>query len=900
MNKTPRHARITNTYFRLLVGLVDHSRRKALWVVLVAACSTIALLGFTLTHLSLDTDTLNLLDKDLPFKQHQQEFDRTFPQLADLIVVVIDGDSASLAEEAASDLVELIRGNDRLFQHVFQPGDNPFFRRQGLLYLNVDELWALEARLTEWEPFLGSLAHDPSLRGLFSILGSALQSPSHAGSRALLARAFEWINETVEAQLTGRPTPHFWRKAMLDGSGLGTDQRRFILVKPYLDYSNLVAAEGPLGKLRHLAAMIESRYPVKVRLTGSVPIEEEERGTISQGAGAAAALSFLLVCLILFAGLRSPRLVGSILATLFVGLVWTAAFATVGVGALNLISATAPVLFIGLGVDFGIQFGMRYRERRERGSDHESALREAASGAGGALTLAAMAAVVSFMAFLPTDYRGLAELGLIAAAGMVIALIGNLTLLPALLTLFPLHATETVPPKRAISRLNFSATSHGRAILWTVIPVASAAVFLMPQVRFDFNPLHLKNPSTEAVLTFQELLRDPETTPYRIEVLAENLASARQLAERLKKLKEVEQTITLASYIPAQQEEKLAIIDQMALVLQPIFMPLSSVAPPTPMERLRAFQTFEHQLAQAEQNNSASKGLREAVRDLLHQLTRLKTNAGWPNGTLIELEQRLIGELPNALQRLQHLLMAKHVDLEDLPQDLQSQYLAQDGRARLEVVPAQDVSDNESLRRFVQAVQAIAPQATGTPVSLLEGGETVVKACLQATGVAVLGTTLLVFIILRSFRETLLVLLPLVVTLVLTLSASVLLEVPLNLANIIALPLLLGLGIAFGIYLVLRKRQGIEIDRLFHSSTSHGVLYSALTTMASFGTLAFADHQGMSSMGLLLTLTLALTLVCTLVLLPAVMGVLDRRKSRAVRLSSTSQKAGLQGGSDPV
>lgn len=881
--------RLTKGYCRLLVSLVDGSRRAAHWVVVAAACSTIALLGYTITHLSLDTDTLNLLDNDLPFRQHKQDFDRTFPELTDLVVVVIDGESGAEAEEATGDLVEMLQGNGRFFQSVLQPGESPFFKRHGLLYLDVEELWALEARLTQWEPFLGALAHDPSLRGLFSILGQALESPSRAGSEALLTRAFEWINETVDAQLDGRPTPPFWQNAMLDGSGLGTDQRQFVLVKPYLDYSNLEAAERPLEKLRSLAATIESRYPVEVRLTGPVPIEDEERGTISRGAGLAAALSFILVCLILFTGLRSPRLAGSILATLFVGLIWTAGFATIAIGSLNLISATAPVLFIGLGVDFGIQFGMRYREGREGGADHASALREAASGAGGALTLAALAAVVSFLAFLPTDYRGLAELGIIAAGGMIIALVANLTLLPALLTLLPVQPKATAPSGHTLRRLNFSATGHGRLVLWAAIPVAVVAAVPISRVQFDFNPLNLKDPSTEAVRTFQELLSDPETTPYRIEVLADDLASARQLADKLKNLKEVERTITLASYVPSNQEEKLAIIDQMALVLQPIFMPLSPVAPPTPLERHQAFKTFEQQVARAAAH-PGSKALLEPLSRLNNQLERLKGVPGWPDKALVELEQRLVGGLPKALQRLQQLLMAKRIDLGDLPQDLTSRYLAQNGRARLEVIPAQDVSDNQALRQFVQAVQAIAPKATGTPVALLEGGKTVVEACLQATGVAVVGVTLLVFMILRSFRETLLVLLPLALTMTLTLAASVVLEVPLNHANVIALPLVLGLGIAFGIYLVLRQRQGMAIDQLFHSSTSHGVLYSALTSMASFGTLALADHRGMSSIGLLLTLTLALALVCTLVLLPAVMGILERQRSQSLKSSPASQR----------
>jgi len=220
---------------------------------------------------------------------------------------------------------------------------------------------------------------------------------------------------------------------------------------------------------------------------------------------------------------------------------------------------------------------------------------------------------------------------------------------------------------------------------------------------------------------------------------------------------------------------------------------------------------------------------------------------------------------------------ASPVTLEGLPQQLKDHYIAKDGRARIEVFPVFNGNDNEKLRQFTQGVQQIAPRAIGSPVGIVEGGQAIIDACLQATTVAILASTVLLFMVFRRPGEVLLVLLPLVMTMVLTVAASRLLDVPLNLANVVALPLVLGLGIAFGIYLVLRKREGYSMAQVLHSSTSKAVLFSALTTMASFGALGFSRHLGLASLGMLLALTLSLALLCALVVLPALIGELEAR-----------------------
>lgn len=876
--------RIGQGYQAFLVRLVDACRRAAVWVVIGASVATGLSTVYTVKNLTLDTDPVHLLDPNLPFRQLQQDFYAAFPQLDDLILVVVDQGSAEHRRDAVHELARLLTQQSSLFESVYQPQQHDFFDKYGLLYFDIDELWRLDERLAEWSPFLGTLVQDPSLRGFFSILTLALEEDPTPEQQKVLAKAFALLSEAIDAQRLGKPPTSSWRQIMLeDVTGKGDPARGFLLVKSRLDYSSLEAAEGPLEFLHRHDADLEERFGVRIRLTGPIPIEAEERETVARGAGLAAGLSLCLVSFVLIAGFRSLRLVGAMLFTLVVGLLWTAFFVVTAIGSLNFISASVPVLFIGLGVDFGIQFGLRYREEFDLDGDHEEALRRAVVGVGGALTLAAVAAALSFFSFLPTSYRGFAEMGLIAGVGMFIALFANLTVFPALLTVFPVSRSRVASPMQITEPRNHSIAGsiirYRRVILGVLVPVVVVAGAVVPRLQFDFNALHLRDPSTESMSTFQELLADPDTSPYVIQVIADNLPAADALAESLRSVPQVDRVLTLSSFVPGDQEEKLAIIDEMALVLEPVLIPQSVVAPPGEEEEVQAMNEFRAALGVYESRKWQTdldrhlKTLKQAIDGLLH-------DSGGSTLFVRDLRTRLVGDFPQWLERLRDLLAPDEITLETLPESLTSHYFAQDGRTRVEVFPAENVEENQALRRFVTSVQQRAPATIGSPVSILEGGQTIIDACAHATALAVVLSALLLFVVLRRPGETLFVLLPLLLTLLFTVATCLALGIPLNLANVIALPLVLGLGIAFGIYLILRRREACSrsIVDVLRSSTSQAVFLSALTTMASFGALGFSHHPGMASLGLLLVVVLILAMICALVILPALLAELEQRR----------------------
>ena len=868
-----------NNYRRAVVRLVEFSARFARQVIGGTALLTVVFIYYALTHIYLNTDTSEMLDPELPFRKLDNQLDKAFPQFSGIIVLMIEGESSSQADAASQNLIARLKQEKKTIQSVYDPEQTSFFSQNGLLYLDKKELLQLSDRLTEAAPFLGTLAQDSSLRGLFTVIGRALDENLSADYRARLKKMLDSISRIAEAQLAGRQVKQFWRGQFMEGTlAQGNDLRHFILVKPIFDYSSMQPGQQAIDTVRRVAQelQLDPQHGVRVRLTGSVPIEDDELETVSRGASVAVFLSTLLVCLILVVGLRSARLVVAILITLFVGLIWTAAYTAFAIGHLNLISVTFAVLFIGLGVDFGIQFGMRYKEELYRTKNYDLALSQTAYGAGGMLTLAAVAAAISFFSFIPTSYRGLAELGVISGMSMFIALISNLTLLPALLKLMPINMESKLPKSSVLTRLRFPVRRHSKRIVAVAALIGVISLVLLSQVRFDFNPLNMKDPNTESVATFLDMLKDPNTTPYTIDVLTANLSQAKEVAAKVEKLPLVDKAVTLDSFVPDDQDEKLAIISDMVLVLQPLVTP-SQVTAPTPEEERQALEKFQKKLRETSEKNP-DPAFASSMKHLAEILEKLKSTPGWPDNALKKLRDSVVGDLPQNLAQLRKLLQPNRIELKDLPQELRERYVAADGQARVEIFPKINVTDNKELRRFVYEVQQVIPQATGTPVAMVEGGNAVVQACFQATAIAMFSALILLLLILQSVASAFLVLLPLILAMVVTAASSVILDLPLNLANIIALPLLLGLGIAFGIYLVMRKRSGLDVEHLFRSSTPRAVLFSALTTVASFGSLAFSEHRGMSGMGLLLTLALSFALLSTLVVLPAVMSTIEGKR----------------------
>ncbi|MDE2090043.1 MAG: MMPL family transporter, partial [Gammaproteobacteria bacterium] len=391
--------------------------------------------------------------------------------------------------------------------------------------------------------------------------------------------------------------------------------------------------------------------------------------------------------------------------------------------------------------------------------------------------------------------------------------------------------------------------------------------------QFDFDPLNMINPRSEGVEVFRKLLRDGNTSPYRIEIVAPNLTAARQMASRLGRLPEVSQAVTLASFIPSQQQDKLAILQNLRLMVPPFSLLVPAKASVPGADLPVAMARFESSLRDLAAGD-AGGDVRRSAASLLTALERFHVRFKGRAQSLTELQSRIMGGLPAELKRLDLALNAGPVTLDSLPQALRDRYVVADGRARVEVFPKQNLVHDAAMERFVSAVQTLAPRAVGTPVMLVEGGKAVADAFREASVIALVFIVCLLLVVLRRWIDMMLVMVPLLLATVFTVAAMSLLGLTFNLGNIIVLPLLIGLGVAFAIYLVVRWRQGVSIAHLLQTSTPVAVFFSGLTTLSSFGSMAISSDPGMASLGRTLTLALVMVLLCILVVLPAMLMLL--------------------------
>jgi len=845
-------------FFANLISAAVGYAQAAPWVVLAGSILLTAVSGFyTAGNLKIDTDTAGMISEDLPFRQRYKAFRHAFPALSDNVAIVIDADLPDRADEAAEILAGKLRADREAFPLVFSPETNPFFVRNGLLYLDREELIQLSDDIADSQAFLVKLSADPSLRGLNAVLGDAVDGADDPGQVTRIATVLDSISTVAAAVAAGKPDVLSWR-ALIGGQQDEGTARRIIITQPRVDFGSLAPAADAMQRIRAIAAESgrSAENGVTVRLTGGVVISTEELASVTSGATNAGMVSLVLVTILLAWGIRSLRLVLAILAALIVGLVWTAGFTTLAIGHLNLVSAAFAVLFIGLGVDFGIHFALRFREERRGAGDQREVLRRTGAGLAAPLALCAVAAAISFFSLVPTDYRGLSELGLIAGVGMFIAFIATFAVIPAFLTVLP-------PPAPAAP---VSAKPPGlpdRRIAIAALIIGGASITAVPFAEFDLDPIKLRDPSTESVRTFRDLAATAGASPYTIELLAPSLSGAYAIAGKLKALPEVDKTVTATDLVPTEQAEKLAIIDDLNIFLAPLRLN-KAAGELTAAEREAAFAALRATLA---------LGAKRDLADLASAAGKLNTLLATLDDAQkrAAFEERVFRHFAPQIDRLKRTLDAAPVALKDLPVEILQRYLAPNGRARVQVYPSENLEDPEALRRFVKAVRKIAPDATDSPVEILEAGRAVINSVVTAALISVIAVTLMVFVFLRSTRDTLLVLIPLVLAALYTVAATVLLSMPFNFANVIVLPLLMGLGVANGIHLVSRSREEKSGAAAFSTTTPRAVIFSSLTTIASFGSLAVSSHRGTASMGELLMLSIGLTLVCMLVVLPSLM-----------------------------
>jgi hopanoid biosynthesis associated RND transporter like protein HpnN len=851
----------------LIERIVAMCCRAALLVAVVAIAVALAAGFYTSQHFRIDTNSERLVSQNTDWRQREIHFDRLFPQRNNLILVVVDGVTPERAEYGAAALTERLLHHPDLLPLVRRPDGGAFFDRNGMLFLPLSEVRSTTQELIQAQPFLGVLASDPSLRGILDSLSMMLEGVNH-GQATLsdVARPIDAISASLDDAAHGKRTFLAWRSLVTGAKPRIEEIRRFIIVQPKLDYSALQPGEAATRVIRAEAAALNlvPEEGITVRLTGPIPLSDEEFGTLAERAGLMGLAMFGAVLLTLWLAVRSFRIIFAILLTIVVGLLITTVVGIAYAGVFNIISIAFIALFVGLGVDFAIQFSVRYRADRHATGDLAKALALAGRNAGEPLALAAAATAVGFFSFLPTNYSGVAELGVVSGVGMIIAFVLSITLLPALLMLFGAPGEPEQVGFGFLLPIDSFLRSHRAIVLQVAAGAAVAALILVPSLQFDFNPLDLRSRKVESVSTLFDLMMNSQTSPNTIDVLAPSLDKTDAVQRRLDALPLVGQTLTLKSFVPDDQPQKLALIKDAHTLLDLTINPFGIKPPPTDAETVESMQNAAAALRTA--SNTDQSAAKNAAIRLAGTLESLSASSPAARDLA---KDAIISGMTIMLKEVRDALTAEPVTLNNLPPDLVRDWIAADGTARIEVYPKDGGFSNEALRTFSDAVRSVAPEATGTPISIQNYGKTILRAFIQAGVISALVITLLLLVSLRHVRDVVFTLVPLFLTGMLTLASCVVLRLHLNFANVIALPLLLGIGVAFDIYFIVAWRNGTR--NLLSTSLTRAVIFSALTTASGFGSLWLSSHPGTASMGELLMISLGFTLLTTLFFLPALL-----------------------------
>ena len=851
-------------------------------IMMISALVGLALVGLLLAinGLGVNSDTSRMVSSKLDYRQAQIDFEAAFPKEEIRVALIIRARSDDEADAFAEEVSAVLRGRTDVVTDVFAATADPFLIENGLLFLDTSELDELLGGVTAAAPILKRLGREPDMARLYLSLADAIEplEPSETPADALI-RAMDAVSETVERRKAGVPEPLSWQAIFNppedegEGAGAGDVEhihQRIISITPVLDLSRLQPARPAVLAINEAIREVvaASEFEITASITGNAVLRTEELASVTEGIGLSLALSVLFIIVLLMIALRSAVLVATSILGLVITILITAGFAALLYDTLNLVSVAFMVLLVGLGIDFMIHLALHVQEERTIGRPCRSALFQSNRHIGAALALCAPTSAIAFFAFAPTQFTGMTQLGIVSGFGVLVAFAVAVTLLPATLALLPpnsgVRLKSGIPSY--MSKLSIEGPWQSRVAMAT-IALGFASIFLLPYVRFDADPMALRDPEAASVKAFNLLFDDEDTQPYNLSLLLPDEAAVQEITPKLEALAEVRRVIGPADLVPEDQEYKLEAIDFAAFGLESVFGEEAMIA-----ETVLAAGYGRLEAALAELDHPSAVRLSEA-------LAEVQTASAADPAYAAEIERDIFRFWGQQYDRLEKQIYPQEIVFESLPELLSSQFVAADGRLRLQIEPEEDLRDKEARSRFVEAVRAVAPQAAGSARSVLESGRVISRAMVIAIVCAWFAVAGLLIMILRDRLLVCVILLTLLLAGVLTAAMSVVIGVPFNFANVIAVPLLVGVGADSGIHLGIRARRTRDPSEIYETSTPRAVFFSAITTLCSFGTLMLSAHRGVASMGILLTIAIGFTLICTILVQPWLLTVFDRTRT---------------------
>ncbi|TDJ26980.1 MAG: hypothetical protein E2O59_08960 [Gammaproteobacteria bacterium] len=861
-----------------LVNWVDRVAKNGWLTLVLLAVATTGFGAFAYDRFQINSNLDDLISQAGTWRDDFDTFRERFPDLIDTAVIVVSGTSYQRVEEITGTIEIQLLARPDTFTAVYAPQNDPFFRKHALLYLDEAELDDMADRLAEAQPMLTAVAEDPSLRGILDLVAEGVANRPNAGFDTVV----RLLATSAEAVAAGSDPKVRWTDEFFKTDK--TLHRLVFLKGTTTDFGEVLPNARIMRELRSLIATLDLAGDLSVRITGEIALSHEEIEAAMTGVINAGWLAVVLLVGVLVLGVRSLKIIIATFLLLGIGVVWTSAYAMLTVGEYNTLSIVFLVMFFGLGVDFAIHYSLRYQEAVNAGWETANAGWETANAGwetaeagpglaiqalhtttesvGRAIAICTVTTALGFLGFWPTNYQGLADLGVISAGGMAIAAFLTFTLLPAFYAI-------AGPIRPHVMHL----PSGDRLVRWlvdrriwvlsvlSVLGITAGAI--ASQSHFDYSVLALRDPDAESMIALRLLQEENIATSYALTVLTDGPLDK----TRVRALPTVDSVTTPEDYVPSDQDAKLFVLEDLQALLWSALEPARMVAEPTLAELKSSADRLREVLGEirgdsGEKHSVELRRLDDAVTKLLEL----------PPQALLIWQQGVISNLLKELEWLREAVKVGPVEFNDLPERLRSRLLSASGDYLSTVIPKENTTRVEALSRFIESVREEIPYATGRPVVEWGVGNIVVDAFRQALLFAIAGILIVLLLAFRNLRNGLLILIPLALASLFTLAAGVILDRPLNMANILVLPLIFGLGVDNGIHVVDRYRGEGDVAHLMHSSTPRAVMLSTLTTIGAFAALSLSPHQGTASIGILLTVAVTLLLVLTIFVLPVLLS----------------------------
>ena len=893
-------------------GFFGFVARNARPIVAFALILSLISIYYTQKNMKFLTGRDDLMPKNTQFHRDYREYRQEFGDMEEIVVVIESADQEKAARFGEL-LHEKLSKDKKNFSEAFFPYGLPFFKKNGFLFMPLQELKALQENIVKAKPVLQALSASPSIQTLFSSLTGQIDSylgtgssSANAGERLAsltfmldkLGKGFECFGKSGQAAFSLEEFLMSKGKDGQESSFAKSGKMQILTVLPVKDAASFVPAEKSIKLLRSYIRELQGAKgfkELKVGLTGTPVLEYEEMATSQRDIAIATIISLVLTVILLLFAFRGVGNVFAAMVSLLIALSLSFGLATLLIGHLNILSMVFAIMLVGIGIEYGIQVVLRYQEELGHGSTEFEAIKTGLQKNVWAITMAAATVACAFLTFIFTDFKGIAELGIIAGLGIAICVIVTFTVLPALLVILVkyrksgarhgsrgkrenLSQSSAIEPRSSnlvtVKRILFG---YPKVVIAVTVFLCVASIYPLLQIKFDYNLLNLQAKGLESVEYAYKLMKSSENSGYFATVSASSAAEAAVKSKALEALPSVDHVVSLNSFVPDDQGQKLAVIQTLQKEFADI-KPVKYEEDLRVMELPTVFENFRNATERLKANLEKEKKPQAVeVKNFLNILDRFfasleKEKDTGALGMLKDFQGGMLAGLPEKIGFLKESLNSTWVTIADIPQELRSRFVGKTGKYLLQVAPKKEIFEREPLKAFIDDVRKVDAHATGEPVMVYESMTIMRDAYRGAFLYAFIAISVILLITFRSFKAAAIGLIPLVVGILFMVSGMWLAGIDFNSANIIVMPLVLGIAVDSGIYIINRfRREGESSVDVVSRSAGRGVIYNTFMIMASFGALMVAHHRGVFSIGAVMSMGMAACQIAFILVLPAVL-----------------------------